>query len=182
MYLPDLDKIAWYFCAVNPEPWKVGPVGVNRRNGRLSAYVGRDEGLHAYEEAIKEELSAHDPAMIDADRIGLIFYFWRDIPYYETTRKTHKHEADLTNLQKATEDACQGILFENDKAVKRVVSHMVVQSSDVSRPGVLIGVHEIPADANLQPPAELGESAMKQLLEPSVPATAEDWKPPEGMF
>lgn len=177
MYLPDLTKIDWYFCAVNPEPWRVGPVGVNRHSGALRAYIGQDAQLHAYQEGIREELEGYAPTMLDSMRIGLVLYFWRDVPSYEGDRKKiKKHEADLTNLIKATEDACQGILFPNDILVERIVAHRVKQESEVAKPGVLIGVHSIPIDASLEPPPELGEVAMEKLMTPSVDA----WEPPEG--
>lgn len=178
MYLPDLDEIDWYFCAVNPEPWRVGPVGVNRRSGSLSAYVGQDAQLHAYQEGIREELMAHSPTLYHL-RVGLIFYFWRDLSEYEgNEKKIRKHSVDLTNLVKATEDACQGVLFDNDVQVERTVAHRVRQSTGVEKPGVLIGCHAIPVDISLEPPPQLGEQAMSLLLKP--PPSVDRWEAPDG--
>jgi len=133
----------WYALEINPEPWAIGPVGSARRGGKLTSYVGRNAQLHAYEEAIKEAVREQLPVgykMIDGP-IVLTLFFWRNRAEYTTPQaKTHrKHEADLTNLQKATEDALQGVLFKNDKDVCIVDSTMVEQGAGVVG-RVVIGV------------------------------------------
>jgi hypothetical protein len=73
----------------------------------------------------------------------LYFYFWRRREEYQTpqARSHRKHEADVTNLQKATEDALQGVLFKNDKDVREVHSVLIAQGPDVE-PGVVIGIDQ----------------------------------------
>jgi Holliday junction resolvase RusA-like endonuclease len=179
MWQPDPDVIRWYLCEINPEPWAVGPVGVNRRGGRISAYVGRNQQLHAYQEAITEELIAQNPTKI-AGRVGLILGFWRDRPEYTTPQsRTHrKHDADLTNLQKATEDACQGVLFDNDKDVEYIQAIRVEQGS-VDRPRVAIGVFEIPTDTDLGTSFDVFGLLVEQISRKQTEA----YQPPdEGIF
>ena len=121
----------WFVLDVNPEPWAIGPVGYSRRGGKMSAYVGRNQQLHSYQEAVREALgTGHE--MIDGP-FQLYFWFWRRRDEYKTPQsRTHrKHEADATNLQKATEDALQGVLFKNDKDTRIIRSVMVEQGPDV---------------------------------------------------
>lgn len=141
--MTETDDILWFHLSVNPEPWAIGPVGSARRGGKLTSYVGRNNQVHSYEQAIKEavtELLTSDFQMFTAP-ILLKLYFWRNRAEYTTPQaRTHrKHEADLTNLQKSTEDACQNILFKNDKDVAGVHSVMVEQGPDVVG-RVVIGV------------------------------------------
>ena len=129
----------WYVVELNPEPWAIGPVGYARRNGKMSAYVGRNQQLDAYKEAVRESLGLGLP-MIEG-KVRLEFYFWRNRAAYTTPQaQTHrKHEADLTNLQKATEDALQGVLFKNDRDVNEVYSVLVAQGPEVEGK-IVIGV------------------------------------------
>jgi hypothetical protein len=115
----------WYRVDVNPEPWAVGPLGVGRRNGKPYPYVGPNMQLKAYQEAVKEEILTQDPAMVEGG-LSLIFVFWRQVE-----RDLAKNYADVTNLQKATEDAVQGILYENDRATRYVQSFMAEQGPGV---------------------------------------------------
>jgi len=134
--------VDYFVLDINPEPWAVGPAGVARKNGKLIPYIGPNKQLQAYQNAIKE-LIGEQPKFIDG-KILLRFYFWRNRAEYETPQaRTHrKHEADTTNLQKATEDALQGILFKNDKDVVDIHSKMVAQGPDV-RGKIVIGADKI---------------------------------------
>jgi Holliday junction resolvase RusA-like endonuclease len=93
--------------------------------------MGRNAQLDAYKQAIAEDLGdGHDML---TGKVKLEFYFWRHRAEYTTPqgRSHRKHEADLTNMQKATEDALQGILFVNDKDNNDVHSIVVEQGPDV---------------------------------------------------
>jgi Holliday junction resolvase RusA-like endonuclease len=116
----------WFVLAVNPDPWAIGPLGVGKRNGKYFPYVGRNNQLHSYKEAIASELAE--------GTYDLSFYFWRRLDEHASGRK---HVADATNLQKATEDALQGILFDNDRDVHRITS-TIVEQSDITVPRVVI--------------------------------------------
>lgn len=119
----------WFVVAVNPYPWKVPPMSVGRKGKALFVTAGRDEGLYTYQQAIKEQLEFMAPTII-LGPVKLRLWFYRNIPEYTTPqgRRARKHEADTTNLQKATEDALQGLLYANDKDVKDIHSVLVDQS------------------------------------------------------
>jgi Holliday junction resolvase RusA-like endonuclease len=144
------DTWKWFVLDVNPEPWRIGPVSVGRRGGKVFGTVGRDQQLHYYKEAVRSELDAGDFEPI-VGKVELMFFFWRRRDEYKTPQaRTHrKHEADVTNLQKATEDALQGILFKNDKDTNDIRGVMVEQGADVT-PRIAIAIrrgHEVPMDA-----------------------------------
>jgi Holliday junction resolvase RusA-like endonuclease len=129
----------WFDLDVNPEPWAIGDLSVGRRNGKFFPMVGRNQQLHNYKEAIREELGS--PDLWFDGQVELCIYFWRRRDEYKTPQsRTHrKHEADGTNLLKATEDALQGVFFKNDKDVQRAVWEIVKQGPDVE-PRVVIGI------------------------------------------
>lgn len=129
----------WFVLDLNPEPWAIGPVGYARRNGKMSAYVGRNQQLDAYKQAVAEEVG--DGHELIEGRVKLRFYFWRNRADYTTpqARSARKNEADATNMQKATEDALQGVLFKNDKDVNDVRSVVVEQGPNV-KGRIVIGV------------------------------------------
>lgn len=120
----------WFVLDVNPEPWAIGPVGYRRAGGKMSAYVGQNQQLNAYKEAVKEAIGKVD--MIEG-KVDITFFFWRNRAEYSTpqARSHRKHEADATNLQKSTEDALQGLLYNNDKDNIHVESWIVEQGPDV---------------------------------------------------
>jgi Holliday junction resolvase RusA-like endonuclease len=123
----------WFVLDINPEPWAIGPVGVNRKAGSMSAFVGRNQQLDAYKEAVREAIMDQPGAEMIHGYVSITFFFWRRQSEYKTARSaTHrKHEADATNMQKATEDALQGILYGNDKDNRHVESYVVDQGPDV---------------------------------------------------
>lgn len=132
----------WFYLDVNPEPWAVGPAGVARHNGKLSAYIGRNQQLAAYQDAVREAIGQQE---LISGKITLRFFFWRNRANYTTQKaQSHrKHEADVTNMQKATEDALQGVLFANDRDVDNIHSVLVDQGPNV--PGrIIIGVDQSP--------------------------------------
>ena len=120
----------WYVLRVNPEPWAVGSLGLGRKQGKIYPYIGQNAQLAAYQAAIREELG---PQELIEGNVELNLYFWRNLATYETQsgRDHRKHHADATNMQKATEDALQGVLFDNDKYVVDVHSVVVDQGPDV---------------------------------------------------
>lgn len=134
------DDYDWYILEINPEPWAVGPIAYARRSGKMSAYMGQNAQLNAYKEAIREELLTKNPLLLEG-KISLQLFFWRRRDDYETAQaKRHrKHDADLTNLQKATEDALQGLLFKNDKDVIDCHTRVVEQGPDAAG-RVVVGV------------------------------------------
>lgn len=124
----------WIVLPINPEPWAIGPVGYSRRNGKMSAYVGQNQQLDAYKHAVSEaarEVWGALPPL--RGNISLDFFFWRNRAEYTTpaARLHRKHDADVTNMQKATEDGLQGVIFENDRETVEVHSRIISQGPDV---------------------------------------------------
>lgn len=158
----------WLRLEINPEPWAIGPVGVSRKEGRIGAYVGRNQQLDAYKEAIREAVNAElsePPEKFPT--VALSLYFWRNRAEYVTpqSRNHRKHEADLTNLQKATEDALQGIFFDNDRDVKEIHSYMVQQGPEITG-SVVLEVREYTGSIEL--PGEAWDCIKAQALAQSI--------------
>lgn len=127
----DDEGATWFCVGINPEPWAVGPLSVGRRRGGLFPIMGQNAQLAAYQEAVREELGdGYEPLK---GRYKIRFYFWRNQADYKTSSgKSHrKHIADATNMQKALEDALQGVLFENDRDTWDIRSVIVDQGPDV---------------------------------------------------
>lgn len=145
----------WFVLDVNPYPWKVPPFSPGRaKGGKLYVAAGRDQGLHSYKQAIREQLESMNIVKIEGN-IGLYLFFWRSIPEYTTAqgRKARKHEADNTNLQKSTEDALQEYLFDNDRDVVFNQSLRFEQSKDAVPMVIVCAVpFEIPDPASVLPP------------------------------
>lgn len=139
-------RTSWYIVELNAVPWKVGPISVARGKGGKGMYpvVGRDQELFNFQQAVKAELLQQGAAMCSG-KIQLTIVFWRRIEQYKTekSRNARSHEADATNLLKATEDACQGILFDNDRDNVDVRSVIVEQGFGVDDPKLLIRVQEV---------------------------------------
>lgn len=129
--MSDSEGRTWFCIGVNPEPWGVGPLGVGRRGGKVFPTMGQNAQLAAYQEAIREELG--DGIVPIEGKQVVRFYFWRNqATYVTTTGLQHtKHIADATNMQKALEDALQGILFENDRDTWDIRSVIVDQGPEV---------------------------------------------------
>ena len=142
----------YYRINVNPIQWAIGPVTTMRRGGRSIPIVGRNVELHNYKEAVKSELLRvyGKQPVLECD-IELRFWFWRDLPEYTThqARTARKHQADATNLQKSVEDALQGVLYKNDKQVRRVSSEIIQQDHDTWG-HIIIGIDTY--EARMPPP------------------------------
>lgn len=130
----------WFLLDLNPEPWAVGPLGVSRREGQLRPFMGRNQQLDAYKNAVKDELLRQtEPIHASIGRdfplepgYDLHFYFWRNRADYEgSSKQVRKNQADGTNMMKATEDALQGVLITNDREVRSGRWTIVAQGPDV---------------------------------------------------
>ena len=179
------------YVPVNPEPWAIGPVGYARRGGKMSAYVGRNQQLDAYKEAVAEAVREQWGGLPVLDgKIDLFFWFWRQRADYKTpaARIHRKHEADATNLQKSTEDALQGILFKNDRDNVRVGSCIMEQGPDVVG-GVVIRINQINVPSmllqeedRLPPQVRAARIAHIGSHEPKVEEDFNAWPPADGVF
>ena len=134
----------WYLLELNPEPWTASEASLGRRKGKLFINMHKNEQLRAYQEAIKGTMAEEYPtAPLHDGLVELDFFFWRQLPSYvtEAERTARKHQADATNLQKALEDALQGVIFTNDRNVVSVRSTMMEQAAN-TEPMILIGIHD----------------------------------------
>lgn len=167
----------WYVLDVNPEPWVVGPINVIRKNGHFIPKVGQDAQLADYQKAIKASLEDQNPVLVQG-KVKLTFLFWRQQEEYKTasSRKHRKHEADVTNMIKAAEDALQGVVIGNDRDTREVRGYIMKQGADV-RGRVLVCVEpaedEMPAifkDIPMDVFLRVGE----MLLEQDTPTLFEE--------
>ena len=122
----------WFTLDINPDPWAIGPLSMGKRNGKFFPKVGQNAQLASFKAAVAEVLDGVTP--MPTGEYDLEFYFWRRL---DGTGRNTKHVSDATNLQKATEDALQGVLIDNDRNVRRIRSEVVDQGPDV-RPLIVI--------------------------------------------
>lgn len=174
-----LSKSHWFYIPVNPVQWEVGPLSTGRRDGKVFPRIGRSENLHSFQEEVKEELG--DAPIVKFTRdVEVHFYFWQKLETYRAPsgRLVTKKAADATNMQKATEDALQDILFDNDRQVKRIVSEIVEQGKDVD-PGIAIMICDYNSTAEIELPGWL----LSRRLNPRRVPLPEDnsWPPREGL-
>lgn len=172
-----------YVARVNPEPWAVGPLGVGRKRSGVYSYMGRNQQLDAYKEAVKEDLLAQEPKMITG-KVNLWFWFWRNRAEWTTDkdRVAHRNEADATNMQKATEDALQGVLIENDRNVVIVTSHVVAQGPEVEGK-IVIGIERLQGFSEDYVPQNVKNALMVDALRRKVPVNDNvHFEDPETLF
>ncbi len=120
----------WFFVPVNPEPWAVGPLQVKRVNGKMIPFMGRNTQLASFQESVRESLRTQWSGDLIEDDVVIEVFFWRTLSEYKTARgsKKQKHYVDATNMQKALEDALQGVVIKNDNQCVSVTSHIMDQS------------------------------------------------------
>lgn len=168
-----------FYIPVNPEPWAVGSVSVGKRGGKFVPRVAPNPQLVNFQEAIKEQLSDEEP--LPLGEYDLMFYFWRRLDSYETQsgRKHKRHWADVTNLQKGCEDALQGVLFDNDRRVRRVTSEVVAQNETIKPCIVICASMYENSFIDLIP-----EEILAKVYKPEALETVSNnsWPPTEGAF
>jgi len=173
-------KIHRYFLPVNPEPWAVGKVGVGRRNGKTFPTVGPNAKLVSFQQEVKEWFEDQDVTMIEED-LHLEFFFWRKIDKYRGVKRTvTTNEADATNMQKATEDALQGILYPNDRAVRKITSEIVAQGPDVEGAIAIRAQVYDPVVEDYMLPGWIHDARIQQEQWKREPSN-NTWPPPAGL-
>lgn len=161
----------WFLVeGLNPEPWTASLASVGRRGGKSYVQFFKQEQLRLYQESLAAmfmEQNSH--AVLHEGEISLVFYFWRRLNLNEMFegRNTRTHVADATNLQKATEDALQGILYKNDRDIKDIRSHIVEQDQD-TEPRILIAIGPYDAHEEAQEATRIAIS----LSRPDTPLTS----------
>lgn len=125
---------------LNPEPWAIGNAFVVK--GGRAAAIAPDKTLKSYQEAVRAELLAQGAQMVDGPYV-LSFWFWRENVSYTNAggKKRSRNSPDLSNIVKATEDAIQGVLIDNDRDVVHIRSFLVERGKDVE-PKVVIEVEQ----------------------------------------
>lgn len=130
----------YHIPGINPEPWAIGPISTRTSGGKRIPFVGVNEVLKTYQEALRVEFQNMElaPHMIDVPS-ELEIFFWRRLDGYEfnSGAKHQRHVADTTNLVKGTEDALQGILFPNDR-LNLVIRGQIIEQSATTDPGIII--------------------------------------------
>lgn len=165
------------YLDVNPEPWAVGPLSLGKRNGKMFPKMERNASVYAFKEAVREELERTEFGPMPPEfRYQLEFYFWRRLDSYigETGRKANAHVADATNMQKALEDALQGLLIDNDRDVQIIGSWIVEQGPDV-QPG--IGIYAKSVTEALEIPDGILTSRSWSLAKKSEAPSNNTWPP-----
>ncbi len=133
----------WYALdGINPEPWEAPEGSVARgKNGGFYVQMHKPHKVRSFQESVIEQFSLQNPFWVGStDQLcEITFYLWRNMPSYEsqTGRKAKANWADATNMQKALEDALQGILYDNDRQVIDVRTVIVEQGADIE-PGIVI--------------------------------------------
>lgn len=133
----------YWIEGINPLPWTAPGIGVVRRGGKPVPTTYKDGGLAAYQEAVRDALedqvAGETPETYAAPSVWLRFYLWRELPSYQGdgARRSTRNVADATNMQKALEDACQGVLFKNDRQVKDIAT-VIVEQSPTTQPFIVI--------------------------------------------
>lgn len=145
---------AWA-VALNPEPWAMGKIGVFPVNGgkKWVPKVSPDKTMKNYQEAIAEELRLQGAEELPGPFYMLRFTFSRQLVKYtvgSTGRTSTRNWADVTNMQKATEDAMQGVLLPNDRAVIACGGRLADIQAEETLPWVVIEIcYDIPALDNM---------------------------------
>lgn len=142
------------FEGMNPEPWRSPRLGTKMIGRKKVPVAFKDENLRSYQEAIKEAASellnsngVEMPMFAKGTELELDIAFWRQTDTYEgESRRNARNRADVTNMQKAVEDALQGIVYANDRYNVVVRSTLVAVGPDV-HPRVLLDCKE--ADLSL---------------------------------
>lgn len=142
---------------LNPEPWAAPDI-----------YRGRgvkNQDLRAYQNAVSElvSLELHQggwtiPVFPKATPLVVCFAFWRQQATSRSAsgRNIRSRAADATNMQKATEDALQKLLFDNDRHNLTVASHVIEQGDGVN-PAVLVYVEPVETSTQIPSAAECAD-------------------------
>lgn len=127
---------------INAEPWTSPGIGVGRgKGGGVYGYAMKDGGLATYQSAIAgalmQQYPDHEPLLGECE-VG--FYIWRQLVVYEgEKKKVTRNKADATNMQKALEDALEGVLIGNDRDDVHVSTWLMEQTKE-TEPLILIQV------------------------------------------
>lgn len=141
------DGRLWYVLNLNPVPWTPGEVAyAGKEGGGRRTFMRPSKDLKTYQRAIADEMSKWVTIELPTD-VDVLFVYVRSLDEIIRggARNARVHQADATNMQKATEDALQGILFGNDNQ-NRVVKSVVYEQAPDLEPYVAIGIKMVSDD------------------------------------
>lgn len=103
--------------------------------------VSPNKTLKAYQDAVRAELELAGAEVLPGD-YALRFTFSRQLVAYKvrTGKTLTRNVADVTNMQKGTEDALQGAAIGNDRDVIAVSSRLAGPQSEGTLPFVVIEI------------------------------------------
>lgn len=142
MVIPVFDNIVAAALPLNPEPWAMGNIQVITAGKRPFPKVSPNRTLKVYQDAIIAELKVEDIGVLPGPMYSVRFSFSRQRAQYKTVsgRTSTRNRADVTNMQKGTEDALQGVRLGNDRDVVRIESRLVGPQRPSTLPYVIIEI------------------------------------------
>ena len=156
---------------LNPEPWEPSrAAAVRRKGGGFGVVHHKPKKLALFQEALTDAVQRNPECSVWVPSEGeyLLVRFWLcrtlEASTRDTGRRHRSHQADATNMQKAIEDALQGVLFGNDRDNRHVSTTITEQAHDVD-PWLVIErtlVNELP----LPPEADSPSSTTIDLRDP----------------
>lgn len=135
----------FHITGINPEPWVAPEHGIGRKNGKVYVQTYKSSGLQGYQDAVKEEIVTQNGHLSEwlaarEEKLQVTFWLWRTLDTSEVDgRRRTRNIADATNMQKALEDALQGILYKNDR-LNVDVRTIVVEQTPETMPHITIEV------------------------------------------
>jgi len=137
--------------------------------------VSPNKTLRVYQDAIQSELVEVGAKILPGPYYSIRYSFSRQLVQYKTrqSRTVTRNWADVTNMQKGTEDALQGVLLPNDRAVIQNLSRLVGEQRTSTLPYVVVEIrHSIesfsPTETAICPIEDMfspaGQAAWESML------------------
>ncbi|AKJ71735.1 hypothetical protein TIN2_45 [Tsukamurella phage TIN2] len=138
---------------LNPEPWAMGNIQIVPAGKKRFPKVSPNKVLKMYQDAIRAEVVLTDLTDLPGPYYSVRFTFSRQLTATKIAsgRTLTRNWADVTNMQKGTEDALQGAAFGNDRDVIRTESRLYGPQRESTLPFVVIEVrHSIEGFTTLE--------------------------------
>ncbi|AKJ71842.1 hypothetical protein TIN4_45 [Tsukamurella phage TIN4] len=128
--------------SINPEPWAMGDVAVITAGKKRFPKVSPNKVLKMYQDALQEEVILTSLRDLPGPYYSVRFTFSRQLTKTKIAsgRTLSRNWADVTNMQKGTEDALQGAAFGNDRDVIATASRLYGPQRENTLPFVVIEV------------------------------------------
>jgi len=130
---------------ITPQPWEVQAQSYKAGGRWCKARLISPDQLREYRDELSRTFVQQYPLTLPARGLLKVeFKFWRNTA-------DGAELADATNLLKATEDALEGILYDNDRN-NRLVSSEIIQQDDQAPNAIMVTVSEYEVSAIEIPP------------------------------